>query len=63
MPDDRLHSPQSLRQDAERCFRLARNLSSQRDQNALTEFGRDLVQRAERMEAALNAAKDHEVAS
>lgn len=58
MSDDWLHSPQSLRQDAERCFRLAANLSSQRDQDALLGFGRELVQRAERMEAALNAVKD-----
>ena len=58
MSDDPLHTPQWLREEAERCFRIAANLRSQKDQEALLEYGRELVKRAERMEAALNAAKD-----
>jgi hypothetical protein len=56
MDDDLLNSPHQLRESAERCFRLARNLTDQRGQDTLMDYGRELLDRAERMESALSRA-------
>ena len=57
MSDELLHSPQWLRNEAERCFRLAQNLMGQKDHDALVDYGRELQERAGRVESALKGIK------
>ena len=57
MEDDLLNSPQQLREKADQCLRLAQSLMDPKDQNALMDYGRELLDRAERMERALSTAE------
>jgi len=56
MDHDLLNNPHQLRESAERCFRLARNLTDQRGQDTLMDYGQELLDRAERMESVLSRA-------
>jgi hypothetical protein len=56
MDDDLLSSAHQLRESAGRCFRLAQNLTDQRGQDTLMDYGRELLDRAERMKSALSRA-------
>jgi hypothetical protein len=56
MEGDLLNRPQQLGEKADRCLRLARSLMDPKDQNALMDYGRELLDRAERMERALSGA-------
>jgi hypothetical protein len=53
-------TPQKLRDDAERCFRLANTINDARSHDALMEYGRELLDRAEKMEAASRRASSKE---
>ena len=57
MSDVSLHSPQGLREEAARCFRLAENLMDQKDHDALVDYGHELQDRAARMEAVLKGTE------
>lgn len=52
---------QALHKDAERCFRLARSVSDRLVRSALTAYGRELMDRAERIEMALERANHAEI--
>jgi hypothetical protein len=52
MSDPVLETPEQLRDKAERCLRLASNLSSKRDVEKLEEYARELLEEAERLETA-----------
>jgi len=58
-----VHTAQGLREEAERCFRLAESASEKRLRQELLAYGRELVDRAERMEtaerASIDAAREH----
>jgi hypothetical protein len=49
-------SPRSLREQAEKCFRLAQGTTDDRTHDALVTYGEELWARAERMEAVLERA-------
>jgi hypothetical protein len=57
------HTPQWYREEAERCFRLAENVSDQKASADLMNYGRELLARAERMEAVLSLATAAETLS
>lgn len=46
-----VHTAPGLREEAERCFHLASRASDRRLRDALLAYGKDLVERAERIEA------------
>jgi hypothetical protein len=50
------HAPQKLREQAERCLRIAAT-SDHASQEALTKYARELLERADRMEAAIKAGE------
>jgi hypothetical protein len=52
MSDTALDTPQSLREKAEKCFRLAGNLPQGGDADTLERYGRELLEQAEQVEAA-----------
>jgi hypothetical protein len=52
---------QTLHKDAERCFRLARNASDRLVRSALTAYGHELTDRAERIEVALERVNQAEI--
>ena len=57
MADSSLNSPQSLREDAQRCVMLAEMLvADEKSHAALTQFGQALHERAAQMEAALESS-------
>jgi hypothetical protein len=60
MADEYAQTPQKLRDDAERCFRLANTINDVRAHDALMEYGRELLDRAERMEAASRRVSSEE---
>ena len=47
----RVHTAPSLREEAERCFRLASKASDKRLRDELLAYGKELIERAERIEA------------
>jgi hypothetical protein len=49
-------TPRSLREQAEKCFRLAEGTTDDRTHDALVTYGEELRARAERMEAVLERA-------
>ena len=49
-------TPEWFRDEAERCFRLAEKMTDQKSVDSLVAYGRELLDRAERMEATLAAA-------
>ena len=51
-----LHTPQWFREEAERCFQFAEKIADQKGSDALMAYGRELLVRAERMEAVLSRA-------
>jgi hypothetical protein len=57
MTDTLLQTPQSLREEAERCFRHAETLRNEKDRETVIEYARELLVRAERMEAALGQSR------
>ncbi len=57
MTDTLLQSSQSLREEAERCFRHAETLTNPKDREIVREYARELLVRAERVEAALRHAE------
>jgi hypothetical protein len=61
MSDVSLHNPQWLREEAERCFCLAKGVLDEKDRDTLVGYGHELQDRAARMEAALkgNEEKPH----
>jgi hypothetical protein len=50
-----VHTAPGLREEAERCFRLALKASDKRLQDELRAYGKELVERAEKIEAAEKA--------
>jgi hypothetical protein len=54
----RVHTVQGLREEAERCFRLAAGAMDNRLREELLAYGRELLDRAERMEATQRALID-----
>lgn len=58
-----VHTARGLRDEAERCFRLAESATDKRLREELVAYGRELIDRAERMEAtetpAVRAAHEH----
>jgi hypothetical protein len=52
MAEEYPQTPQKLRDDAERCFRLASTITDASAHDALIEYGRGLLDRAEGTEAA-----------
>jgi len=52
---------QALHKDAERCFRLARAASDRLVRNALTAYGHELTDHAERIEVALERVDQAEI--
>jgi hypothetical protein len=52
MDDQSPHTPQWLRDEADRCFRLAAEVWDDKAQSALISYGRELEAEAEQMEAA-----------
>ena len=60
MAEDYPPTAQKLRDDAERCFRLASTITDARAHDALMEYGRELLDREERREAALTRASSEE---
>ncbi len=54
---------QHLREQAERCFRLARDATNQESRTQLEIFGRELVERADTMEGEQTAVDGAERAS
>jgi hypothetical protein len=60
MADEHAQTLQKLRDDAERCFRLANTINDARAHDALMEYGRELLDRAERMEAASRRVSSEE---
>ncbi len=53
MQDFEVHSPEWLREQALKCFRLAGEAWDDGTRDALTEYGYDLLDRANRMDAAI----------
>ena len=51
------HTVQWLPDEAEHCFRLAKEVWDERAQSALVSYGRELVAEAEQMEAAEPGSK------
>ncbi|MGH7126600.1 MAG: hypothetical protein ACREFI_19640 [Stellaceae bacterium] len=47
-----VHTAPGLREEAERCFRLASSASDKRLHDELLAYGKELVERAEKIEAA-----------
>ncbi len=60
MADEHAQTPQKLRDDAERCFRLANTINDARAHDALMEYGRELLDRAERVEASSRRVSSEE---
>jgi hypothetical protein len=60
MAEESPQSLQKLRDDAQRCFRLANTINDARAHDALMEYGRELLERAQRMESALRRASSEE---
>ncbi len=56
MPRAPLHTPQWFREEAERCFHLAEKITDQKASDDLVAYGRELLARAERVEAVLATA-------
>jgi hypothetical protein len=60
----RVHTVPGLRQEAERCFRLAAGTTDNRLHEELLAYGRELLDRAERMEATkralINTTREHD---
>jgi hypothetical protein len=58
-----VHTAQGLREEAERCFRLAADASDKRLRDELVAYGKELVERAGKMDAmqraTANAAHEH----
>ena len=52
----RVHTAQGLREEAERCFRLAAGTLDQKLSDELLAYGRELAERAEKMQAMEKAA-------
>ena len=50
-----VHTAPGLREEAERCFRLASKASDKRLRDELRAYGKELVERAEKIEAAEKA--------
>jgi len=50
MEESGIHTPPWLREQAMRCFRLAEQSWDDKTREALTGYGRELLERAERME-------------
>ena len=46
-----VHTAQGLRDEAQRCFRLAEGATDKRLRQELVAYGRELIDRAERMDA------------
>jgi hypothetical protein len=46
-----VHTAQGLREEAQRCFRLAEGATDKRLREELLAYGRELIDRAERMDA------------
>ena len=51
----RVHTAPGLREEAERCFRLAAKASDRRLRAELIAYGKELIERAEKIEAAEKA--------
>jgi len=60
MAEECPQTPQKFRDDAERCFRLASTITDASAHDALMGYGRELLDRAERMEAALRRVSSDE---
>ena len=56
MSDRASYHPKWLRDEAEKYFRLADSLTAQKDHETVMEYGRELIKRAEFMEAAMHRA-------
>jgi hypothetical protein len=58
-----VHTAEGLRGEAERCFRLAADASEKRIRDELVAYGKELMERAAKMEAmqsaTANAAHEH----
>jgi hypothetical protein len=52
MIEEHGHTPEKLREMAERCTRLAAGLTDARAIDALTRYARELLEEVERMEAS-----------
>jgi len=51
-----VHTSRGLREEAERCFRFAAQASDKRLRDELLVYGRELIERAKKMEAMQKAA-------
>ncbi len=52
----RVHTAPGLREEAERCFRLASKASDKRLREELVAYGKELIERAEKIEATVKAS-------
>jgi hypothetical protein len=51
----RVHTAEGLREEADRCFGLAESASDKRLRDELLAYGRELIERAEKMRATEGA--------